>query len=91
MAIINSLDSKGNAVVTNTGNLIGGFGNTVNQNAIPKPKDPIETLILFFTKSTATLQIGVYKILFGTLISPPLKKVTIDPITGKYIISNNNG
>jgi hypothetical protein len=58
--------------------------------AEPKPKDPIETLILFFTKNTATLQIGVYKILYGTLTDPPLKKVTIDPITGKYIISNNN-
>jgi hypothetical protein len=56
----------------------------------PKPKDPIETLILFFTKSTATLQIGVYKILWGSLTNPPLKKVTKDPTTGKYNIVNNN-
>lgn len=29
------------------------------------PKDPIETLITFFTKQTATLQTGIYTILWG--------------------------
>lgn len=29
------------------------------------PKDPIETLIVFFTKSVATFQVSVYKILWG--------------------------
>jgi len=56
----------------------------------PKPKDPIETLILFFTKNTATLQIGVYKILWGSLTNPPLKTVIKNPISGQYEIKNNN-
>ena len=55
----------------------------------PKPKDPIETLILFFTKNTATLQIGVYKILWGSLTDPPLKEYVKNPTTGKYEIKNN--
>jgi len=55
-----------------------------------KPKDPIETLILFFTKSTATLQIGVYKILWGVATNPPAKAVVKDPVTGKYNLINNN-
>jgi len=49
----------------------------------PKPKDPIETLILFFTKSTATLQVGVFKILWGTATNPPPKASVRDPQTGK--------
>lgn len=55
----------------------------------PKPKDPIETLILFFTKNTATLQIGVYKILWGSLTDPPLKTVIKNPTSGQYEIKNN--
>ena len=30
-----------------------------------KPKDPIETLIVFFSKSIATFQVSTYKILWG--------------------------
>jgi len=53
----------------------------------PKPKDPIETLILFFVKTTATLQTNTYKILWGSATNPPKRTVTTDPKTGKYIIS----
>ena len=40
------------------------------QASQPVPKDPIETLILFFTKNTATLQIGIYKLLWGRATNP---------------------
>ena len=32
----------------------------INKVKATQPKDPIETLILFFTKTTATLQVGEY-------------------------------
>lgn len=57
--------------------------NKVQNSAQPKPKDPIETLILFFTKSTATLQVGVFKILWGTATNPPPKTSVRDPQTGE--------
>jgi len=56
----------------------------------PKPKDPIETLILFFTKSTATLQVGVFKILWGTATNPPPKTSVRDPQTGKEKVVQTN-
>lgn len=58
------------------------------QASQPIPKDPIETLILFFTKNTATLQIGIYKLLWGRATNPVKKTVTKDPATGKYIVSS---
>ena len=60
------------------------------QASQPTPKDPIETLILFFTKNTATLQTGVYKILWGVVTNPPAKAVVKDPVTGKYNIVKTN-
>lgn len=70
---------------------------TLQQSAIskavasqPKPKDPIETLILFFTKSTATLQVGVFKILWGSATNPPSKASVRDPQTGKETIIQTN-
>ena len=53
----------------------------------PKPKDPIETLILFFVKTTATLQSNTYGILWGSTTNPPKRTVTTDPKTGKYVIT----
>lgn len=64
--------------------------NRVQNAAPPKPKDPIETLILFFTKSTATLQVGVYKILWGTATNPPPKASVRDPQTGKEKVVQTN-
>ena len=58
------------------------------QASQPVPKDPIETLILFFTKNTATLQIGIYKLLWGRATNPIRKTVTKDPSTGKYVVSS---
>ena len=57
--------------------------NQVKNLTPPKPKDPIETLILFFTKNTATLQVGVFKILWGTATNPPPKTTVRDPQTGE--------
>jgi hypothetical protein len=54
----------------------------------PVPKDPIETLILFFTKNTATIQIGLYKLLWGRATNPIRKTVTKDPVTGKYVVTS---
>jgi len=52
----------------------------------PKPKDPIETLILFFTKSTAFLQTGSYKILWGRATNPPVRARVYNPSTKQYEI-----
>ena len=57
--------------------------NQVKSLTPSKPKDPIETLILFFTKNTATLQVGVFKILWGTATNPPPKTTVRDPQTGE--------
>jgi len=55
----------------------------VQNSPPPIPKDPIEILILFFTKSTATLQVGIFKILWGKATNPPIKASIRDPQTGE--------
>ena len=62
----------------------------INKVKATQPKDPIETLILFFTKTTATLQVGVYKLLWGVVTNPPVLITEKDPITGKIVIVKNN-
>lgn len=85
MANVISTDSKGNAVVVNTDNMVGGLADVVNKNAVsnPKPSDPIETLITFFTKLTGTLQVNIYKILWGRSTNIPTRSVVRDPQTGE--------
>ena len=62
----------------------------INKVKATQPKDPIETLILFFTKTTATLQVGVYKLLWGVVTNPPVLITEKDPITGKIVVVKNN-
>jgi hypothetical protein len=52
-------------------------------NAVqPKPKDPIETLIVVLAKTTAFIQSNTYKILWGSLTNPPPRSIVRNPQTG---------
>ena len=50
------------------------------------PKDPIEKLIILFTKKIATFQTSIYKIMWGSPQNPPQRSVVRDPLTGELAV-----
>jgi len=52
--------------------------------AKPKPKDPIETLILVFVKITSFIKQNTYSILWGAPTNPPPRAIIKNPQTGFY-------
>jgi hypothetical protein len=52
--------------------------------AKPKPKDPIETLLLVFVKITSFIKQNTYSILWGAPTNPPPRAVIKNPQTGFY-------
>lgn len=52
----------------------------------PPPKDPIEKLIILFTKKIATFQTNIYRIMWGSPQNPPQRSVVRDPLTGELAV-----
>lgn len=50
----------------------------------PKPKDPIELIIVLLAKTTAFIQSNTYKILWGSLTNPPPRAIVKNPDTGFF-------
>lgn len=50
----------------------------------PKPKDPIETIIILLAKTTAFIQTNTYKILWGSLTNPPPRAIVKNANTGFF-------
>jgi len=50
----------------------------------PKPKDPIETLILVFVRVTSFIKQNTYQILWGAPTNPPPRATVKNPQTGFY-------
>jgi hypothetical protein len=80
----------------NTGSNTGALGAKLSDPAFqqkaldkakaiqPKPKDPIETIIILLVKSTAFIQTNTYKILWGSLTNPPPRAIVKNANTGLF-------
>ena len=80
----------------NTGSNTGALGAKLNDPAFqqkaldkvkatqPKPKDPIETVIVLLAKTTAFIQSNTYKILWGSLTNPPPRAIVKNADTGFF-------